>query len=91
MNMSIQLPTGLQCYSVQMAKLRQQVQDAWDNLPQDDIRHLYDCLHARIHACIAVIGGYIVYCCDFLGIPYCDMCVSFRLKLSYTPIVTRYL
>ena len=36
--MSIQLPAGLQCDRVQMAKLRRQVQDAWDNLSKDDIR-----------------------------------------------------
>ena len=34
------------------AELQQRVQDAWDNLWQDDTRHLYDCLHARIHAYI---------------------------------------
>ena len=28
-----------------IAKLRHQVQDAWDNLLQDDILHLYDRLH----------------------------------------------
>ena len=51
-DMFIQLPVGLQCNPVQMAKLRQQVQDSWDNLSQDDIQHLYDHKHARIHACI---------------------------------------
>ena len=25
-----------------MAELQQQVQDVWDSVPQDDIRHLYD-------------------------------------------------
>ena len=40
-----------------IADLRQRVQDAWDNLSQDDIRHLYDRLHARIHACVAARGG----------------------------------
>ena len=34
-----------------IAELRQRVQTAWDNLSQDDIRHPYDRLHARIHAC----------------------------------------
>ena len=34
---------------------------ALDNLSQDDICHLYDCLHARICACIAARGGYTVY------------------------------
>ena len=41
---SIQLPAGLKCIPIQMAKLRQQVQDAWDSLSQDDIEHLYDCM-----------------------------------------------
>ena len=31
-----------------IAELRQRVQDAWGNLSQDDIRHLYDRLRARI-------------------------------------------
>ena len=44
-----------------IAKFRQQVQDAWVNVSQDDIRHLYDRLHERIHACIAARGGYTVY------------------------------
>ena len=35
-----------------IAELRQQLQDAWDNLSQDDIQPLYDCLHARLHACV---------------------------------------
>ena len=37
--------------SISIAELRQQVQDAWNNLLQDDIRHLYDRLNARIYAC----------------------------------------
>ena len=60
-NMCIHLPAGLQCDLVQMAELRQQVQDAWDNLLQDDIRLLYDLLHVRIHACVAARGGCTVY------------------------------
>ena len=40
-----------------IAELRKWVQDAWDNLSQDDIQYLYDRLHARIHACVAVGGG----------------------------------
>ena len=40
-----------------IAKLRQRVQDAWDNLSRDDFRHLYDPLHARIHVCVAARGG----------------------------------
>ena len=38
-------------------KLKQWVQDAWNNLSQDDIRHLYDRLYARIHTGIAARGG----------------------------------
>ena len=41
-----------------IAKFRQRVQNAWDNLSQDDIRHLYDSLYARMHACVADRGGY---------------------------------
>ena len=51
-DMSSQLPTGIHCDPVQMAEFRQQVHDAWDNLSQDDIRHLYDCLHVRTHSCV---------------------------------------
>ena len=40
-----------------IVELRQWMQDAWDNLSQDDIRHLYDHLHARIHACVAAREG----------------------------------
>ena len=40
-----------------IAELRQRVQDVCDNLSQDDIRHLYDRLHAGIHACVATRGG----------------------------------
>ena len=36
-----------------IAELRQWVQDNWDNLPQEHIRHIYDRLFARIHACVA--------------------------------------
>ena len=42
------------------AELRQRVQDAWDNLSQDGIRHLYDRLHARMYPCVVARGGYIV-------------------------------
>ena len=41
-----------------IAELRQRVEDAWDNLSQNDIRHLYDHLHVTIHACIAAREGY---------------------------------
>ena len=70
-DISIQRPAGLQCDPIQMAELRQQVQDAWHNLSQDDIRHLYDSLHARIHARVAARWSYTVYWCDCLGTPYC--------------------
>ena len=39
------------------AELQQMVQDAWDKLTQDDIRHLHDRLHAKIHACVAARGS----------------------------------
>ena len=44
-----------------IAELRQRWQDAWENLSQDDIRHLYDRLHARIHTCGAARGEYTMY------------------------------
>ena len=43
-----------------IAELWQRVQDAWDNLLQDDIQHLYDHLHARIYICIAIKGVHCV-------------------------------
>ena len=45
-----------------IAGLRQRVQDAGNNLSQDDIRHLYDRLHAKIHVCVAARGG--ILCID---------------------------
>ena len=45
-----------------IAEFRQRVQDTWDNLSQVDIWHLYDCLRARTHICIAAIGG--THCID---------------------------
>ena len=59
--MSIQLPASVQCDPIQMTQLRQHVQDAWENLTQDDIRHLYDRLHVRIDAYVAGRGGNTVY------------------------------
>ena len=47
--------------STTIAELRQRVQGAWDNLSHDDIRYLCDGLNARMHACVAASGGYIVY------------------------------
>ena len=60
-DMPIQLPAGLQYDPVQMTEVRQQVQDARDNLSQYGIQRLYDRLNARIHACVAARGGYTVY------------------------------
>ena len=64
-----------------IAELRQRVQDAWDNLSQDDIRHLYEYLHARLHAFVATRGGYTAYLCDCLDTPYCEMYISVGLNL----------
>ena len=74
-----------------MAELRQQVQDAWDNLSQDGIRHLYGRLHERIHACVAARG--ITLCIDVtVWAPLTVTCVSFDLNLlSYTPTIINYL
>ena len=55
-DMYIHLPTGLQCDPAQIVELRQHVQDAWDNLLQDDTWHLYDHFHERIHACMPPVG-----------------------------------
>ena len=44
-----------------IAELRQRLHDAWDNVSQDDIRHLYDRFHVRIRACVAARGGYTVH------------------------------
>lgn len=41
--------------------LTAQVQQAWNSIPQTDIRHLYDTMHARLHACIQNSGGYTGY------------------------------
>ncbi|GBM91450.1 hypothetical protein AVEN_226832-1 [Araneus ventricosus] len=35
-----------------------QVQQAWNSIPQTDIRHLYDTMHARLHACLRNSGDY---------------------------------
>ena len=43
--------------AITIAELLQEMHDAWDNLSQDDIRHLYDHLHARMHACIGARVG----------------------------------
>ncbi|GBM08727.1 Microtubule-actin cross-linking factor 1, isoforms 1/2/3/5 [Araneus ventricosus] len=36
--------------------LTAQVQQAWNSIPQSDIRHLYDTMHARLQACIQNSG-----------------------------------
>ncbi|GBM54029.1 hypothetical protein AVEN_215401-1 [Araneus ventricosus] len=41
--------------------LNDQVQQAWNSIPQTDIRHLYDTMHARLHAYIQNSGGYTGY------------------------------
>ncbi|GBM55136.1 hypothetical protein AVEN_207022-1 [Araneus ventricosus] len=38
-----------------------QVQQAWNSIPQTDIRHLYDTMHARLHASIQNSGAYTGY------------------------------
>ena len=43
-----------------IAELQQRMQDAWDSLSQDDIRHLYHCLHTRIHTCVVARGVHFV-------------------------------
>ena len=70
-----------------MAELEQKVQNAWDNLLQDTIWHLYHNLHAQIHACIASIG-------DTLYIDvtvWAPLTVTSHLNLlSYIPTMIRY-
>ena len=59
-----------------IAELRQRVQDAWENLSQDDIRYLYDRSLARIHACVAARRG--TLCIDVtVWAPLTVTCVSF--------------
>ena len=41
--------------------LAEQVQQAWNSIPQSDIRHLYNTMHAHLKACIQNSGGYIEY------------------------------
>ncbi|GBO20096.1 hypothetical protein AVEN_178686-1 [Araneus ventricosus] len=41
--------------------LTDQVQQAWNSIPQTDIRHLYDKMHARLHACIQNSSSYTGY------------------------------
>ena len=66
-----------------IAELWQWVQDAWDSLLQDDIQHLYDHLHARIHTCISATGG--TLCIDVtLGTPYRDVCFIWSEFIIYS-------
>ena len=44
-----------------IVELRQRVEDTWDNLSRDEIRHLYGRFHLRIHACVASREVYTVY------------------------------
>ncbi|GBM98160.1 hypothetical protein AVEN_59789-1 [Araneus ventricosus] len=41
--------------------LTDQVQQARNSIPQTDIRHLYDRMHAHLHACIQNSGGCTCY------------------------------
>ncbi|GBM83466.1 hypothetical protein AVEN_138319-1 [Araneus ventricosus] len=41
--------------------LTYQVKQPWNSIPQTDIRHLYDTMHARLHACIQNAGDYTGY------------------------------
>ncbi|GBM14848.1 hypothetical protein AVEN_253182-1 [Araneus ventricosus] len=47
--------------------LTAQVQQAWNSIPQSDIRHLYDTMHARLQACIQNSGGYTGYKCNCIS------------------------
>ena len=69
--MSIQLPVGLQCDPVQMAELRQKVPDAWDNLPQNEFRHLYD----RLHHSAGGVRDFVLVGPN-ARIPRCQACVN---------------
>ena len=61
------------------------MQDVWDNLSRDDIRYFYDHLNARIRVCVAVRGGYTVYCCVCLGTPYFEVCfIWFEIVIIYS-------
>ena len=75
-------------HATTIAELRQRVQDAWDNLTQDDIRHFHDCLYERIHACITAREKYTLYLFDCLGTPYCEIVIiySYNDKLPVKSI-----
>ena len=89
-DMSIQLPEGLLCDPIQMAELQKQVQDAWHSLLQDDIWHVYECLHVRIHACVATRAT--LWIDVTVWAPLTVTCVLFGLNLSsYTLTKINYL
>ncbi|GBM41730.1 hypothetical protein AVEN_173130-1 [Araneus ventricosus] len=51
----------LQCYpqpALTVPVLTDEVLQAWNSIPQTVIRHLYDTMHARLHACIQDSGVY---------------------------------
>ncbi|GBO25194.1 Transposable element Tc1 transposase [Araneus ventricosus] len=56
----------LQCHpqpALTVPKLTDHLQQAWNSIPQTDIRHLYDTMHARLHAYFQNSDGYIgCYC-----------------------------
>ena len=72
-------------------RIATRVQDAWNNLSQDDIQHIYDRLHARIHACVA--AEWDTLCIDAsVWASLTVTCVSFGLNLlSYTPTTINYM
>ena len=88
-DMSIQLPAGLQCKPSQMAELQQQVQDAWAIYRRMTFS-TYDRLHVTIHACVVARGSYTVYWC--LGTAYCDVSIWTEFIIIYsTPTTINYL
>ncbi|GFT11067.1 hypothetical protein TNCV_1084251 [Trichonephila clavipes] len=44
--------------SLNIPVLKQQIPQAWNSIPQRDIRSLYDTMHARLQASIQSSGGY---------------------------------
>ena len=51
----------LQYYPKPVPVLTVQVQQAWNSIPQSDIRHVYDRMHAHLQAYIPNSGGYTGY------------------------------
>ncbi|GBL92755.1 hypothetical protein AVEN_119135-1 [Araneus ventricosus] len=47
--------------------LTDQMQQAWNSIPQTDIRHLYDTMHALLHAYIQNSGSYTGYKCTCIS------------------------